>query len=86
MKLLRFEYEIIYQPGKENNVVDALSRREGSSLLEVDHGDDETVSRVPQLILEGKDVLEGRESHNPQEICPGPHLGTTHGGSGQSHG
>lgn len=29
-KLLRFEYEIVYQLGKENKVANTLSRREGS--------------------------------------------------------
>ncbi|RVW13399.1 Transposon Tf2-8 polyprotein [Vitis vinifera] len=32
-KLLGYDYEIIYRPGKENSVVDALSRRPNSPLL-----------------------------------------------------
>lgn len=30
-KLVEFDYEIVYRPGKENTVVDALSRREADS-------------------------------------------------------
>ena len=33
VKLLGFEYKIIYQPRKENKVVDALSQKEGSPML-----------------------------------------------------
>ena len=33
IKLLGFEYDIVYQLEKENKVVDALSRKEGSSML-----------------------------------------------------
>ncbi|XP_042969035.1 uncharacterized protein LOC122301712 [Carya illinoinensis] len=67
VKFLGFEYDIIYQLGMKNKVVVALSRRHGSSLLEMDHGsdDDEMVSRVPHLILEGRDVLKEGECHNP---------------------
>lgn len=34
IKLLDFEYGIVYRPGKEKKVGDALTRREGSQLLE----------------------------------------------------
>ena len=33
VKLLGFEYDIVYQPGKKNKAVDALSKKEGSSML-----------------------------------------------------
>ena len=33
VKLLGFEYNIVYQPKKENKVVDALFEKEGSSML-----------------------------------------------------
>jgi len=32
-KLLGYDYEILYRPGRENSVVDALSRRPDSPLL-----------------------------------------------------
>lgn len=33
IKLLGFEYYIVYQPDKENKVVDVLSKKEGSSMI-----------------------------------------------------
>ena len=41
VKLLGFEYEIVYQPGKENKVADALSRKEGSAVLWLVHEEEE---------------------------------------------
>lgn len=73
VKLLGFEYYIIYQQGKEKKVVETLSSCEGSSILEMDHrGDenDEMVSRFPHLTLEGKDVLEGGGMTRPLRRRP----------------
>ena len=39
VKLLGFEYDIVYQPGKENKVADALSRKEGSPMLWTVYGE-----------------------------------------------
>ena len=41
VKLLGFEYDIIYQPGKENKVADALSRKEGSAMIWTVYGEDD---------------------------------------------
>ncbi|KAK0589372.1 hypothetical protein LWI29_013365 [Acer saccharum] len=40
VKLLGFEYDIVYQPDRENKVDDALSRKEGSSILWSVYADD----------------------------------------------
>jgi hypothetical protein len=32
-KLLTYDYEIIYRPGRENSAADALSRKQGSPIL-----------------------------------------------------
>ncbi|XP_038979199.1 uncharacterized protein LOC120109538 [Phoenix dactylifera] len=42
VKLLGFEYDIVYQPGKENKVADALSRKEGSPMLWAAEGEEPT--------------------------------------------
>lgn len=47
VKLLGFEYNIVYQPGEENRVVDALSRKEGSPLLWTVHESEEAKTNAP---------------------------------------
>ena len=41
IKLLGYEYNIVYRPGKDNKVVDALSRKEGSSIIWFIYDEDE---------------------------------------------
>lgn len=43
VKLLGFEYDIVYEPGKGNKVADALSRKEGSPTLWIVYEDDEAM-------------------------------------------
>lgn len=69
MNLLDFEYDIVNQSDKENKVADALIRQKGSSLSWVVHEEeavledyDDMALMHPHLILQGKNVLEGKEN------------------------
>lgn len=41
-KLFRFEYDIVYQPSKENKVVDIVSRKERSLMIWITYKENES--------------------------------------------
>ena len=58
VKLLSFEYNIVYQPGKENLVADTLSCKEGSPTWWTVYDEDE-----PQIL-----AINGAEWHVWEKI------------------
>jgi hypothetical protein len=52
--LTRFDYEIVYQPGKLNGKADALTRRPG----DLPEGGDERLKNMEQVVLKPHNVPE----------------------------
>ena len=52
--MTRFDYQIVYRPGKSNGKADALTRRPG----DLPEGGDERLKNMEQVVLKTQNLLE----------------------------